>query len=80
MYFDTVAEYDAEIAAWRTGLRNLATSQRYTISTTGGSRELWRVNLDDYRSYLKELISERGMLAGTGAVRRTYAKCGRGRG
>jgi hypothetical protein len=82
MYFDTAAEYDAEITAFRAGLRALATANSYSLSRGGTVTELRRESMDAYRSYLKELISERGQLNGssTAAASRVYAVCGRGRG
>lgn len=85
MYFDTVAEYDEEISAFRAGLRALATASSYVVAKDGSSRELKREGISAYKSYLKELISERAALSGTSAsgsapAGRVYAKSGRGRG
>ncbi len=81
MYFDTVAEYDAEIAAFRAGLRALAISNSYHLTKGGVTTELRRESMDSYRSYLKELLAEKNQLAAgysnSGPCGRTYAKNGR---
>ena len=83
MYFDTVAEYEAEITAFRAGLRALATANSYSLNKGGVVTELRRESMDAYRSYLKELIGERDRLAAgsssSGPCGRTHAKNGRGR-
>jgi len=70
-FFDTVAEYDAEIALARTALRRALTiGQDHSNSSGGSSRSTEEVDPKFTKGYLKELIEGKADLCGTTGMNR----------
>jgi|GEM_PF-3194771 len=62
MLFDTIAEYDAEIAATRETLKKSMERQRYTSGGPGAGMHQERGDVASIRMYLDMLSKERQIL------------------
>ena len=61
MYFDTLAEYDDEIAFVRAQIRHAITSEEFKLNTSQSNQQQ-RMNLPEIRKYLTQLTTERTAL------------------
>lgn len=60
--FDTVAEYDDEIADYRAILKKAATAEDWRLNTSQSDQRV-KMNMSEIRKYLDQLVSERTALS-----------------
>ena len=79
MLFDSVAEYDTEIALTRTQIQNAVKAVDFSLDT-GQSRQRVIMNLKEIRLYLTQLTTERQAVyersVGAGVTGITYRRFG----
>ena len=61
--YDTVAEYDAEIAIVRTNIHNSMNGEEFSLNTSQSNQRVKMASLDKLQDYLKLLTREKKALA-----------------
>ena len=61
--FDTIDEYDDEIAFVRTQIRKSITGEEWSLNTSQSTQRVKMASVEDLRKYLRNLTSEKKALS-----------------